>query len=153
MRRYDRIILASLLCGVIIMTACSSTQGSPSSHGMDYKTLLKNLQAHDTSVVPAGDVSQPFMNAQGHIIKIRGEQIQVYEYTTVSDADTQASHTSSDGSTFTVKSLTGTSGTAVDWIAPPHFYKQGRVIVLYVGRNSTIIKTLTNMLGRQFVGA
>jgi len=153
MRRYDKIILALLLCGVIIMTACSSTQGSPSSHGMDYKTLLKDLQAHDTTVVPAGDVSQPFMHAQGHIIKIRSEQIQVYEYSTVADADTQASHTSSDGSTFTTKSLTGTSGSAVDWIAPPHFYKQGRVIVLYVGRNSTIMQILTKVLGKRFAGA
>jgi len=153
MRRYNRIILVLLLCEVIIMTACS-TQGSPSSHGMDYNTLLKDLQAQDTTVVPAEDVSQSFMNAQqGHIVKIQGEQIQVYEYATASDVDTQASHISPDGSTFTVKSLTGTSGSAVDWVGPPHFYKQGRVIVLYVGKNSTVTQTLTKVLGRQFAGA
>ncbi len=90
---------------------------------------------------------------QGHVVKIQGEQVQVYEYATTSDVDTQVSHISPDGSTFTVKSLMGTHGTAVDWIAPPHFYKQGRVIVLYVGKNSTIMQTLTKVLGKQFAGA
>jgi len=153
MRRYDKIILALLLYGVIIMTACSSTQGSPSSHGMNYKTLLKDLQAHDTTVVPDGDVSQSFMHAQGHIIKIRSEQLQVYEYSTVADANTQASSISPDGSTFTTKSFTGTSGSIVDWIKPPHLYKQGRVIVIYIGTDSTIMQTLTKVLGKQFAGA
>lgn len=153
MRRYDGIILAFLLCCVILMAACS-TQSFSAQNAMDYKALLKTLQARDATVIPDGDVSQPFMNAQqGHIVKIQGEQIQVYEYATVSDVGTQVSHISPDGSTFTVKSLTGTSGSIVDWIAPPHFYKQGRVIVLYVGKNSTIIQTLKNVLGRQFAGA
>ena len=153
MRHYERIILALLLCCVILMTACS-TQSSSAQNAMDYKTLLKILQAQDSTVVPDGDVSQLFMDAQqGHIVKIQGEQIQVYEYVSASDADTQASHMSPDGSTFTFKTLTGTSGSVVDWIAPPHFHKQGRVIVLYVGRNSAIIKTLTGVLGKQFAGA
>ena len=89
MRRYDEIILAFLLCCVILMTACS-TQSSSALHAMDYKTLLKILQAQDATVIPDGDVSQPFMNAQqGHVVKIQGEQIQVYEYATTSDVDTQ----------------------------------------------------------------
>jgi ABC-type oligopeptide transport system substrate-binding subunit len=153
MRRYDKFIFAFLLCCAMLMTACS-TQSSSAQNAMDYKTLLKTLQAHDTTVVPDGDVSQSFMNAQqGHIVKIQGEQIQVYEYVSASDANTQTSHMSPDGSTFTFKTLTGTHGTAVDWIAPPHFYKQGRVIVLYVGRNNSIMQTLTKVVGKQFAGA
>ena len=153
MRRYNGIIIVLLLCCVILMTACSS-QSSSAQNAMDYKALLKILQAQDATIVPAGDVSQSFMNAQqGHVIKIQGEQIQVYEYASASDADTQASHTSPDGTTFTFKTLTGTKGTVADWIAPPHFYKRGRVIVLYVGRNSAIMQTLTKVLGKQFAGA
>ena len=40
----------------------------------------------------------------------------------------------------------------VTWVAPPHFYRQGRVIVLYVGSNPNILSLLTAVLGPQFAG-
>ena len=40
----------------------------------------------------------------------------------------------------------------VDWIAPPHFYHTGRVIVLYVGSNADLIRLLEATLGPQFAG-
>ena len=152
MRRYERIILAFLLCYVILMTACSS-QSSSAQNSMDYKALLKILQAQDTITVPVGTTSPPFMEVQGHIVKIQGEQVEIYEYATVSDVDKKASTISPDGSTFTTKSPTGTSASVMDWVMPPHFYKQGRVIVMYFGSNSSIMETLTKVLGKQFAGA
>ncbi len=152
MKRYYKIILF-LLCDLVALTACS--QQASSSPVMDYKLLVKKLQAAGTPVAYAGNVSQSFMNAQGQLITIHGEQVEVYEYATADDADKQASTISSDGSTFTTKSLFGlnTSATTVDWVKPPHFYKQGRLIVLYVGTNNAIMQLLSHVLSKQFAGA
>ena len=40
----------------------------------------------------------------------------------------------------------------VNWVATPHFYKTGKLIVLYVGDNMTVISTLETVLGPQFAG-
>lgn len=41
----------------------------------------------------------------------------------------------------------------VDWIAPPHFYKKGQLIVLYAGVNISVIHILEASLGSQFAGS
>ena len=38
------------------------------------------------------------------------------------------------------------------WVGPPQFFKQGRLLVLYVGDNDKILKALESALGRQFAG-
>jgi hypothetical protein len=38
------------------------------------------------------------------------------------------------------------------WVGAPHFYKQGRLLVLYVGDNAKAKKTLDAVLGQQFAG-
>jgi hypothetical protein len=40
----------------------------------------------------------------------------------------------------------------IDWIAPPHFYRAGRVLVLYVGEDEGITEVLTNTVGPQMTG-
>jgi hypothetical protein len=40
----------------------------------------------------------------------------------------------------------------VDWIAPPHDYQRGRVIVIYTGDDEAITRLLTAVLGPQFAG-
>ena len=38
------------------------------------------------------------------------------------------------------------------WVAPPHFYKAGRIIILYIGENATVMDVLNSLLGVQFAG-
>jgi hypothetical protein len=40
----------------------------------------------------------------------------------------------------------------VTWVAAPHFYKGGRLIVLYVGEDGGVIEVLDQVLGSQFAG-
>ena len=89
-------------------------------------------------------VSQPFFRVAGRIIKINGESLQVFEYATPSAANADASQVSSDGTTI------GTSKPT--WMATPHFFKTGKLIVLYVGGNQTILELLRTALGGQFAG-
>ena len=138
-------------------TGCTSPQPPPTpqpsppppvvSHGgpvTDYVSLFDNLRAAGATVEPAGDISQPFFSVTGNAITVNGENVQVFEYTDAAVADAEALLVSADGSSV------GT--TMVNWVAAPHFYKTGKLIVLYVGDNTAVINVLEAVLGPQFAG-
>jgi len=81
---------------------------------------------------------------KGQIITIGDQDVQVFEYRTVKAAELDARKVSSTGSS-TVTSMPM-------WIAPPHFFKSGRLIVLYVGEKVSVLKALKDALGPQFAG-
>jgi hypothetical protein len=41
----------------------------------------------------------------------------------------------------------------VDWVAPPHFFLKGRVLVIYVEKDPAVMNLLTRLLGSQFAGS
>ena len=84
------------------------------------------------------------VTVKGQVIKVNGEDVQVFEYTDAAAAKVEAAIVSPDG---------GSIGTSmVTWVAAPHFYKTGKLIVLYVGDNQTTIAALETALGPQFAG-
>ena len=94
--------------------------------------------------MPAGEVSQPFFSDEGQAIIVNGEQVQVFEYADESAVEADASKVSPDG---------GTVGTTmITWVATPHFFRSGRVMVLYVGDDTSTLKVLETVLGPQFAG-
>jgi hypothetical protein len=44
------------------------------------------------------------------------------------------------------------SGVFFSWIDKPHFYKNGRLIAVYIGHDSAMEKLLTTIMGLQFAG-
>ncbi len=117
------------------------------SHGgpvTDYVSLFDNLRAAGATVEPAGEILQPFFSVEGNAITVDGENVQVFEYADAPTADAEAGLVSPDGSSI------GTS--MVSWVATPHFYKTGKLIVLYVGDNTDVISILGDLLGPQFAG-
>ncbi|MBA2702435.1 MAG: hypothetical protein H0U60_01100 [Blastocatellia bacterium] len=80
----------------------------------------------------------------GRVTNINGESVQVFEYATNSAAEADARRVSADGTTI------GTSKPT--WMAPPHFFRSGKLIVLYVGANQTIVNLLRATVGNQFAG-
>jgi len=111
---------------------------------MDYASLIKSLRAAGAPVERRGGVDQPFFSVDGKLLKLRGEEVQVFEYPDATAAEAQAALVSPSGSAV------GT--TRIHWIGPPHFFKKGRLIVLYVGGDGEVLKTLEAVLGRQFAG-
>lgn len=57
--------------------------------------------------------------------------------------DTSVRWTEPDGREMTAKFA---------WVAPPHFFQEGRVLVLYAGTDQTVLSILTELLGPQFAG-
>jgi hypothetical protein len=110
----------------------------------DYASLVANLRAAGASVKPGEEVDQPFFSVTGKMIEVQGEGVQVFQYLSAAEADGQAALVSPSGSTI------GT--TKVHWIGPPHFYKKGKLLVLYVGDDHNLLKALEAALGRKFAG-
>ena len=158
-------LLSLLLFAVAGLTACgsrsaqASPQNTPSVQNtpgdpMNYHDLVAKLRASGAKVMPGAAISQPFMDVQGRTLAVNGEQLQVYEYASVADADEQAARISPDGTAFTTVSSSGTpvGAVQVDWIKPPHLYKAGRIIVIYIGTNNAVMHLLEGILGKQFAG-
>lgn len=78
-------------------------------------------------------------------MNINDEGVQVFRYATDAAAANQAKQVAGDGMTI------GTSKPS--WMAPPHFFRSGKFIVLYVGTNESILKVLQTALGSQFAGS
>lgn len=139
------VAVGSTACAGKLSASNQPQQGkSHAGQVMDYASLIDNLRAAGISVEPEGEVDQPFFSVEGMMIKVRGEDVQVFQYSSAAAADAQAALVSLDGSAV------GT--TKLHWIGPPHFYKQGKLLVLYVGDNDEVLKALEATLGRQFAG-
>jgi hypothetical protein len=107
-------------------------------------SVVAALHAAGMRVERRGKVDQPLLSATGKVIKADGGEIQVFEYRDASQAEANAARVSGNGRTI---------GTAkVHWLAPPHFYKKDRLIVLYIGSNERVVKALEAALGPQFAG-
>jgi hypothetical protein len=80
----------------------------------------------------------------GYSLTADTESLQVYEYSTHDAMEHDAALVSADGYTI------GT--TKVSWIAPPHFYRAGRIIVVYPGADTVTLQRLSKILGPAFAG-
>src|SRR5712692_2798970 len=135
----------------LLLTACGTP---PQSHGgpvQDQVSLIDALRKSVTVDI-SGTVAQPFLHPQsGTTVGLSGTalaapaDVQLFEYASATDAQADAHQIRADGS--------GTATTIVDWVAPPHFFLKGRVLLIYVGNDSAVVSLLRNLLGAQFAGS
>ncbi len=140
-----------LVLSGLLLTGCGTV---PQSHGgpvQDQVSLIDALRSKNVTVDITGTVSQPFLSPQsGTTVRLGGgpvttsANLQLFEYASASAASAEAKRINSDGS--------GTATTRISWVAPPHFFLKGRVMVLYVGSDAAALSLLQGLLGPQFAG-
>jgi hypothetical protein len=114
---------------------------------VDETSLLAALRQRGLAVEATGAVQQPFLHAPGTVYRIRGgtlplpAEIQSYAYADSAVAAEDAAQIGPDGQPRTVQ---------VDWVAPPHFFRRDRVLVIYAGKDEAVLSLLTEVLGPQF---
>jgi hypothetical protein len=125
----------------------TGTAASPKAPGAatDYTSLVAFLRAAGVAVVDDGPISQSFLSVQGKKARVNDGLLQVFEYGNAEAAAADANTIQPGGSAF----KRGNQMMSVDWIAPPHFFLSGRMIVLYVGQEDAILKLLVENLGDQ----
>jgi len=151
LKRY--LSLLGVLAVLIVLTACgqiafAGDQESEADAGgsaeLDTAGLIDVLKAAGASVEPEGQVNQDFFSVTGQTILLNGQSVQVFEYADAAQAEAEASEISEDG---------GSVGTSmIMWIDAPHFYRSGKLIVLYVGSDAGATAALEAALGAQIAG-
>ena len=119
------------------------TVSNPPTTPIDYVSLVDNLRAAGATVDPAGTESADFFAPQGQLLTVNGERVETFEFVGAKEADAAAGGVSATGSSIVTTMADGTQkASMVTWVAPPHFYKAGKLIVLYVGCDSDVIDVL-----------
>jgi hypothetical protein len=139
-------VLALIL--FFVTSGCASTvTPSPSSQPntvQDQASLISALQAAGATVETGDPIAQPCFTPEGQTSKVDAADLQVFEYESTETMAKEAALAAPDG---------GSIGTSmVDWMDTPHFYKTGRIIVLYIGSDQTALGLLNKVLGTQFAG-
>ncbi len=137
-----RVLVILFTVFMLVWVACTPSSATPQPS--EYDSLVENIRAAGGVVTPNGEITQPFLSVEGKIIKVDGQDIQVFEYASIQVASNDAALVSPDGSSA------GT--TMISWISAPHFYKSGKLIVIYIGTETSVIGILENVLGAQFAG-
>ena len=84
---------------------------------------------------------------------MNSQVLEVFEYPYLASAEADAARISPDGTKITEKSAdNGTVASDFFWPAPPHFYRNGTLIVLYVGGDVGIMEALEAVMNPQFAG-
>ncbi len=145
---HRRLSVAVTVVSLVVFSVACGGQATPvASDGgpiTDYVSLIDGLRAAGAKV--AGD--DMFFSVPGRTIRVDDENVQVFEYEDAASLEDAAGGISADG--FTIRGATRT--VHVDWMAPPHFYKKGKLLVLYVGDDIGVRQLLEDVLGEQFAG-
>ena len=112
----------------------------------DYSSLVDAIKSRGVLVEYVDEIAaeSSSFSVSTKVISVGGADVQVFEFASESDAKTASLTVSKDGTEI------GTS--IIRWIDTPHFYTNGKLIVLYVGQNPEIVNLLESFLGKQFAG-
>ena len=134
--------LMILLVGALVLAACGGQPASAQGYGIE--EFLAELREQGVEAEKGDSVEQAFFSVIGSYVNFNNESMQVFEYDSAETMESDAVLVDASGSPI------GTS--MVSWVATPHFYKKGRILVLYVGDNTETLKVLEGVLGQQFAG-
>ncbi|MDP4144917.1 MAG: hypothetical protein Q8936_10630 [Bacillota bacterium] len=122
----------------------SNTSNLVDAKAKTTKTFIESLNKLGYSYKTSKENDKEFLAGDLTKVVIGEDIIGVYEYPNPELVEKNAKAISSDGSMV---------GNAVyDWKAAPHFYKNGTILVTYIGGNKKIIDTLEKLMGHQFAG-
>jgi hypothetical protein len=147
--------LAAIVVAALLASSCTSdlTRPSPTDPPLaptSTNALVVALREQGATVNPGEVVplALPCTSVPGQLVSVNRGTITVFEYPTVAAAESDAAKIRADGS-----GVMGDSCAAmITWAGPPRFYKSGNLIVLYVGRDETVLRPLEAVVGKPFAG-
>lgn len=127
----------------------------------DFESLIGDLRRSGATVEElTGQPSMDLFSVESRYLDSRAIEFNgttqlydvawVFEFPDDRAADRAAGNVSPDG--YNISTADGHGLSHIEWIAPPNFYKKGRLIVLYVGDDSSLIKVLRGVLGPEVAG-
>ncbi len=139
----------ALLASTLWLAACAAS-ATPAAYTA--ASLRADLQAAGLRVTQTNDAIKHGFSIPSQRWEVNGENLYVYDYADPALAATEAAGVSPDGYSITRADHGQTVTRGGDWIATPHFYRRGRLIVIYAGDNASLTGALSRLLGAPFAG-
>lgn len=132
------------------LTSC--TPGPPTAQIDQLISALRNIGA---TVEHGGDLAalpQPPLAVPGQRLEVDGNTLQVYSYPSAAAARQDADRIATDGFDFDPTTDGAITATTIDWVDTPHFFRQDRLLVFYLGKDRRVLAQLERVMGDQFAG-
>ncbi len=125
----------------------------PAAAIVDAASLEETLQAAGLTLNLDSELPTHYLPGTARIYSVEGgdERVELYSYADEAEAVKAASGISRDGLMMVDPQDPGAK-IAVQWPAPPHIYRRGRLLVIYAGSDSTAIEALAASLGAPIAG-
>lgn len=133
--------ITGVLIAALLAAGCSESLVVPSEVGT-IEQLVNALRARGLDVSMRGETSPQrngYFSVPSRDVMAGEALLKAFEYGTASTAEADAALVDTDGQP--------NPRAAIDWISGPHFFKQGRLIVLYVGCADQVLRTLADLMG------
>ncbi len=142
MKKSSKLIIFFILSSVIATTliGCSSKKSPEEVFGLEQFQNEMKAKNYNFEII---DVDKDFLQAPRKRMKIGTDVVDIYLYNSNKSMEKDAKGININGGGYS----RGNKLIKVDWIAPPHFFKKGNIIVQYVGKNEKIITDLKNVMG------
>jgi hypothetical protein len=114
--------------------------------GPGLQQLVTDLEARRANVVLVELSDASLFSVRPWVLDLNEERRRVwsFEYPNRANLEADAAKISADGFRIGM--------TSVSWIGSPHFYKNSRILVNYVGCNKDVMALLESSVGPQFAG-
>jgi hypothetical protein len=137
-----RILVAAspALACLMLAAACSNPVGPTSSATLD--RFVQALRQQGLTVTVGGDIPPEvnrFFSVPAHQVRVNNGQVNAFVYENAQTAAAEAALISEDGQPSPSARIT--------WVSTPRFYRQGALIVLYVGCAAEIVQALQVTVG------
>jgi uncharacterized protein len=129
---------SSPTAGATSTTPLATTQATTAPTDND-ASAAGQLRANGATVQSLGTILQPFFPVVGQVLNVNGNQVQVFEFESVSDAQ-QTVNTITQTSSF-LRNLNPNSNLL------PSVFHNGEIVVLYAGTDQETLDLLTQTFG------
>ena len=141
--------LFSLAILAITISTCQSQPQVPPADtkvplGPATQVFADELRAAGATVTTSIRLTQPFFSVGGIVLTVDGEDLQVFEYPDEASAQVDAAAISPDANMI--------DGEEMGWLAPPHFYRRGNLMILYMGDDQATLNLTEQIVGEQYAG-
>jgi hypothetical protein len=134
----------ALLGAVVLLAGCGGQKG------LEIGGIVPRLE--HVGVKPKSPQPEPpgVLEVKSTVYDVPGGELHVFGFPDEQTAKEAAARIQPDG--YTIQNTMGINQ-AVDWAAPPHWYRLGNQIAVYIGMSSKVTDALEEAAGPQFAGA
>jgi hypothetical protein len=128
-----------------LLAGCGGGNGPTNRQGLVGGLRGEGIDPQSPQPEPPGVLEVP-----STVYTVPGGVLHVFTFSDDPAAKEAQARVQPDG--YMVRNTTGINQ-AIDWAAPPHWFRKGKEIAAYIGTSSEVTDALSEVAGPQFAGA